>query len=799
MTEPVTVPSTCAIDVAGEGETVRVFAVGPVIRYREMLTYADFCTAWDDVVRTEVLPCLAADKPNLLVFPENAALSAAFIGTRATQARAITDTLASFLSFFDTYIEPFEFYGNRFTELSINQGLVLSLTDTLHRAFQTFPEIARQYEVHVAVSSDFAPAEETSEPAIVERLKDPDLESVESVWVATEPAAFNWGILFGPDGQETDRIAKTYLVPDEEDLLDLTHESLLNVRPLQSPFARIGMVISKDAWMPDVLQRLDLLSANLMLQPEAFAGWGVEEFSGDWLPDIVRQSSWGHTQKHQAFRHNVTPCIKGNLLGLVFDCQSHITKVASDDDTPRAFIGQDNYTGLLAVEPWVIADPGPPLSLEARREMLRDRAERMLPNSGDPFEDAYEGRVIAADLTLATDGRVAPTGDGEPGTLGASAVLAEALEPTHHQRFVSLAAAGSFVLAAFMEGPVGDERIRAFWSNDEGASFSGISLPDAEGTQRAPRVAVSTTAGLIAWEEDTAAGAEVVVAVALEDGMWSTRRLTDAAVAPAWQPDPAVDPLGDGLYVTWLDFRAGGHPKPWLARSTDGASWTETQVDPANTVIDNPRGNAAFVRVAALDGAVHVAFTDFREFSWDVYLASSADSGASFAPATRINPPAMTVTRVFDGAEVESERLHADVALALGPSGQPWVAWTERQDRRYESRIALYSPSGIVRVDDAPAGIDAWRPSLIVPNDSVALLAWQDLRQVTNGVRARSIGGASIGSSVVIDDTDRLGHAYSPQIATAGEALVFVWEDPRSGYSRIRMARGAAIFASDSK
>ena len=54
---------------------MRVFAIGPVIRHAEMEDYASFCKAWDVVVRTEVLPCLADDKPNLLVFPENATLA----------------------------------------------------------------------------------------------------------------------------------------------------------------------------------------------------------------------------------------------------------------------------------------------------------------------------------------------------------------------------------------------------------------------------------------------------------------------------------------------------------------------------------------------------------------------------------------------------------------------------------------------------------------------------------------------------------------------------------------------------
>ncbi|MDH3845356.1 MAG: hypothetical protein OES69_15535, partial [Myxococcales bacterium] len=51
VVEPAPIPSTCGIDIAGEGSTVRVFAVGAVIRYAEMEDYAAFCRSWDDVVR----------------------------------------------------------------------------------------------------------------------------------------------------------------------------------------------------------------------------------------------------------------------------------------------------------------------------------------------------------------------------------------------------------------------------------------------------------------------------------------------------------------------------------------------------------------------------------------------------------------------------------------------------------------------------------------------------------------------------------------------------------------------------
>ncbi|MGB8328708.1 MAG: hypothetical protein WCE62_01175 [Polyangiales bacterium] len=787
---PIEVPDRCGIDIAGDGQTVRVFAIGPVIRYAEMEDYAVFCKAWDDVVRTEVLPCLADDKPNLLVFPENATLAGAFIGSRGAAGRAESDTLIAFLSLFNAYFGPIEYYAEQFPEASFNARLVLGLTDTLHRAFETFPSIAERYGVYVAVSSDFAPAELSDAPGDIERLADPDLESVSSVYVATEGTSYNWGLYFGPDGQEIGRVAKSYLVPAEEDLLDLSHGPLTQMRPVELPFARSGMVISKDAWMPGLLHRLDALGANLMLQPEAFSGWAVEEYQGDWLPDIVRQSAWAHTQRHGGFRHTVTPCIKGNLLDLVFDCQSHVTSSSTPADSPNAFIGQNPYPGLLAVEPWVIDDPGPAISLQERRAVLRDRGERMLPGSGDPLEDAYAARVIAADLSLPLDGRAPATGTGQAGALGSSIVVAEPKVAETHQRFPALASDASSTLIAWMEGPPGAESVRAL-SAGGGMEFEELNLPDTEGVvQRLPRVAVGAGTMALVWEEELGDGSSRIVAATRGDGGWTRAEVTDPEAATAWEPDVAIDPVTGRFFVTWLDLRAGGRPKPWIAHSDDGERWEAVQVDPSNAVVDNPRGDAAFVRVAARDDRVFVAFSDFREFSWDVYLAASTDGADTFAAAARINPIAKDLVPVSGGDPVEAERIHGDVALSLDSSGNPIVAWSERQDRRYESRIRIWRDGETARADDAPDGIDAWRPALAGSASGELLAVWQDFRDGTNRIRFAKTSGSLLetGASSIVDDAASGTHLYAPQVATRGGRTLVAWEDPRSGYSKIRLS-----------
>lgn len=797
VTEAAPIPDTCPLEIAGDGDGVRVFAVGPVVRYQEMTDYAAFCTTWDTMVRTQVLPCLAEDRPNLLVFPENAALAAAFIGSRGEASRAADTTLGGFLPFFDSYSKPYAFYLERYPQVDANARLLLSLTDTLNRAFQTFPSVARTYGVWVAVSADLAPAEETTDPGAVAALADPDLSGVDSVWVATEPATYNFGTVFDPEGTRVARVAKAYLVPAEEDLLTIAHGPLTQMRPVDLPFARAGMVISKDAWMPDVLARLDALGADLMLQPEAFSGWAVEEYEGDWLPDIVKQAGWAHTQRSAVFRNNVTPCIKGNLLDMVYDGQSHVTRDARTGQPELAFVGQPPSLGFLAVEPWVVPDPGAPLTLAERRAALREVGAKLAPGSDDPLEDQYAGGVVAADLSLPADGAQPASGDGTPGVLGASRpVLAPAADGAH-QRHPDLAADGSRVVVTFSEGTRSGGAVRVAVSADGGASFAAAPFFDAlpaGPVRRTPRVAVAGERILVAWEqEDPATGAASVEAATGLDGgaTWSAARVAGDA-AEAWAPDVAVDPADGTLHVAWLDLRAGGRPKPFAARSADGASWDEVRVDPANAVTDNPRGDAAFVRVAARGGRVFVAFTDFRAYAWDVYLAESADGGASFAAAARIDPPAKQVVPAAGDPAVEAERLHGDVDLALAPDGSARVSWASLQDRRVDTEATLWSPDGVLRMDDAPARVDAFRPALAILPDGTEVAAWQDLRAGPTRLRlaARPPGAAAFAPSAVLDDAAEDAVLASPRLAPVPAGVAAVWEDWRTGRARVRLAHG---------
>jgi hypothetical protein len=113
----------------------------------------------------------------------------------------------------------------------------------------------------------------------------------------------------------------------------------------------------------------------------------------------------------------------------------------------------------------------------------------------------------------------------------------------------------------------------------------------------------------------------------------------------------------------------------------------------------------------------------------------------------------------------------------------------ERQDRRYESRVRVWRGGAISRADDAPELVDAWRPSLATNAAGDVLAVWQDLRNVTNGIRFATGTGASITfeASARVDDPAADAHSFGPQIARLGDRIMVVWEDTRSAYARARL------------
>ncbi len=786
-------PKVCA-GYAFSGAGARYFVVQPRLRPEIWTTYQSYRDHLYGLVEERVVPCLAEGRPNVVVFPENAGLHAAFLGSRGAEARTKTASLEAFVALFQAYAGPIAYNAAALGAVQLADAIVLGLTDTLWRAFDgTMRDIAARTGAYVIANADVAgEIEATSDPAAVSALADPDLPGATQVFRASDVTTFNTAYVYAPDGSIVAQRRKPYLVPNEEADLSLDYGRLEDVLPVDLGFAKLGIVTSKDAWMPDVIDRLDALGADVLVQPEAFTGWGIEQLPGDWLPAVVAQSGWAATQKHGGLRYAVIPHMTGHLLDLVFDGQSAIFTDATPGSARYAYVGLDPMDGVVAVAPWLADDPGvfdPTLPVDARRAFLREAAVLALP--GGARENAYVETVIAADLDVAAPYPSTPApagGSGAPGALGASREVAPgSAAPQVGPR---VAASGERVAVAWSERESGGSRTRVSVSSDGGATFGAPVAVGGGGTSElSPAVAVDGDLVAVAWQERGPAGNHVVVARSTNGGAsFSVAESPTGRPAGADEWLPAIAWDGAGEVVVAFVSMESDNERVVVARSA-GVAWSVVPADaaPPSEPPRNPRNNQWSPALAVRGADVAVAWTDFRAYQWDIYAALSTDGGATFGAAFRV-----------DDAGEMPERIHDDARLAFDGYGTLWCGWSDVRLRAGAGRTRVApvtgaAPSTSHALGFGPDAAPSWRPALAVAGSGALVTAWQDLRGGANDLylAAADPSGASTWEARLDDGGDGAGQELRPDLAvTASGRVIAVWEDTRSGARRVRVAAG---------
>lgn len=155
-----------------------------------------------------------------------------------------------------------------------------------------------------------------------------------------------------------------------------------------------------------------------------------------------------------------------------------------------------------------------------------------------------------------------------------------------------------------------------------------------------------------------------------------------------------------------------------------------------------PRGPAAGHSVApavafAADGTVFVAYVEGSR----VWVSSSADGGATFAPAVAVN-------RAAEEIDANGE---ARPKLALGPAGEVYVAYTRRLDAPYAGvvRFARSTDRGRTFTEpatvlDDPAATGRFE-ALAIAGDGSITLSWLDKRDRDSALAGgRSYVGAAL-------------------------------------------------------
>lgn len=634
-----------------------------------------------------------AIRPRLIVFPEDVGLITAFTGWRGAPARRLRSITGAMGSLLLTYGPEILAWRRRFPQVALPPGdlrlLWLALADTMLQAFMgAFQPLARAYHAYLVACM----------PAPLFRVS-AGADGSPPRYRPTAPDIYNTAFVFGPDGRLIDRVHKVHLVPTEQTLLHLSPGRLADVHALRLPgVGRIGVVISKDAWMPDVVERLEQDGARILVQPDANdAPWANRPVLTDWQPDRWKAGNWVSVQRSPVIRYSLNPMLTGNLFTLPFDGQTAVIGKAADFPAPRGYIGQRPDSGYAAVAPWALPDPTH-LPLRRRRCWLSRQAQGLGPLPGSPFRDAYNAAVVHGSLPLPADGSLPSSGD--PGPLPTLSwtpsprAIGERWLPT-------VAATGECVYWAWAEATGDFAAIRAAVSRDGGKSFTPL---------------------------------------ALETG----RR--QAAPPAQWRPAGTVTADGRAC-LAWLEAGANG----WSVR-------LGLQSGPARLTVlappVTPRGQAlatAPLPLGLADGSLLVAWSDNRLANAvsDIYLVGSRNGGQRFEAPVRVSDtPTRTVGRLGDGAPVVYGSGYAWEPALAAFGDTVVVAWQDfrpRQpghpaSRRNRVRVAVsfdggrhFLPSAVV--DDADS-CEQYRPRLTA-RAGRAVLGWLELEA---GLAA--VGGA---------------------------------------------------------
>jgi len=863
---------------------VRVFAVGNEVRVEDVITVQAFRSkmfalvdatlpnrgsyvqAGVDDVASHIQPADPSAPALVLVnFPEDVGLVGAMTGTRGASARNAISTGGAFLNLLNTYSSRINYYRGKFQNLEMFQALLLALTDVNYRVvYETFHDIATTYGVYVSAGVNVAEArrvESADDPMLVSKLRDPDEPMRPYAYEATSPEVHNTTMIFRPDGEvlvpdgnggviaapsETGGVLrgsldKSYLVPLEINLLSLAPSPVRDLDVLETPLGRLGVAISKDAWMVDVNERWDAKRANLLIQSEAFSSWAFSD--SDDGPDVFKEGGFGAVQRFPNVIYNVAPSLVGNLIDVTFDGQSSIlgkrTTTAPGPLSPsNAWIGQNPDTGFLAIAPWVVDDPGianPMLTHAERRAQLTATGDLLKPSSTVACADTltvgacrggYREGIVFADLDLPGDRVLGPVDPGPrvPTGFGTN-VQGNAVESSPAtQRHPRAAAAKGRLYVVWDDDRDGYENVYMAISTDGGATFGGDLHVSAHApgavVELFPQIAIAGAQQrvYVTWQEFVNGRNDDDGRIMLASfDLGGTKLGPDVRVDGGgdgfgkWTPQVVADPTGDPT-VVWIDERDPGPDRVqfehvYLAHSDDlGATFRPSVrvddvgvrrgavTDPLATKLDNRWRPTVAIR----NHRLFIAWADFRNYNWDIY---------SSRPTVTQKRPAKNV-RVDDFQALE--RLNTEPSIVVdAKSGLASLVWTDIRAREADSNVfftqaikrnaAAFQPSR--QLDDSRVGFD---PDTDTPTtqshpdmknaDHTLCVAWQDDRGGTNDVYfKRSVdGGATFGADERVDDTGAGASAQtSPAVAidtTGGTRCYVVWEDTRNGNSDVFVA-----------
>src|SRR5205085_691028 len=178
----------------------------------------------------DVASHLRRDGHNLVAFPEDLGLMAAFTGSKGAPARSATSLVGAVVGLLGSYAPEMDYYTAKFPSLANRpapptRALALAMTDTFGRAaIETYSELASRYHVWLEGGVNMAqewhkvctaagPGCDEVVPAKVAQLRSPDEPDRQYAYEATTDKASNMALVFDPAGRLVSKQVKSYLTP----------------------------------------------------------------------------------------------------------------------------------------------------------------------------------------------------------------------------------------------------------------------------------------------------------------------------------------------------------------------------------------------------------------------------------------------------------------------------------------------------------------------------------------------------------------------------------------------------------
>ncbi|MEA2497391.1 MAG: hypothetical protein QOJ29_5302, partial [Thermoleophilaceae bacterium] len=608
-----------------------------------------------------------------------------------------------------------------------------------------------------------------------------------------------------PDGKLVSKQVKTYLTPSEVGrpegqvaALDFVPGSITSgLSAVPTPVGTLGFVTSKDAWMPDVIDRLEAQGVDLLLQPEFFAG-DLATTEGMWSTDTLKASGYSDLLRHPGFQSFALAEAVGNVFDFSADQQSHIAIRSAKPGGGKWLLGQPPSPGLVGVTPWVVPDPARRGELTAeRRKRLGEAGKKLMPGSKvkcadpakpGPCENGHVEGVLWRDVPVGVPDAPASKVKLMRRRFSAAQPLATGTSP---ERNAAIAAAGKWVAVVFEQERPEGARVMVAVSQDSGSHWDPATevAPAAPGDQWWPAVAITRDGAItVAWT--ASAPARVVFAQGRGAAFGAPQPIDPSAPADLAQWKPALA-LGSGgvVHAAFVDARTrsadAGLPQAgiYYTRIKAGIPDAAKRLDggtpaPLAAKMDNAWSPALAVR----GSRVLATWLDFTNYDWDVFSRESSDGGDSFDRALDANP---------EPADIEDLSDSPKPVLTARAS---FLTWTD-----FHKRPSVKAPHPLYDIylaqrDKPPLQADPYgarQVSTVWPSACAdgrdILVAFQDSATGVAHIRITRIKrGAKRGHAFVVDNSSAA--AYRPALACSGRRAIAAWEDARGGPPRIYSA-----------